>query len=104
MVLLGDPNCHVSGVVDNPAGDMGIIGSAGPFDGSLVEMSHLAKSAVLKPGQTVKTSGKGTIFPRGIPIGQIVDSRSIEYGLFIEARVKLAANLSALDEVWVLFP
>ncbi len=43
-------------------------------------------------------------FPKGIPIGQIVDSRSVEYGLYAEARVKLNANLGALEQVWVLLP
>jgi hypothetical protein len=28
----------------------------------------------------------------------------VDYGLYTEARVKLSANLSSLDEVWVLFP
>jgi len=35
------------------------------------------------------TSGLGGIFPRGIPIGQIVDAQEVEYGLATEARVKL---------------
>jgi len=28
----------------------------------------------------------------------------VESGLYTEAQVKLAANLNALDEVWVLLP
>jgi rod shape-determining protein MreC len=102
VALLGDPNCKVSAQVDT--GDMGIIGSSGPFDGSLVEMSYLPKTANLKAGQDVLTSGIGEIFPKGIPIGKVVDARSVEYGLYVEARIKIAANLSGLDEVWVLFP
>jgi len=50
------------------------------------------------------TSGLGGIYPRGIPIGKIVDAREVEFGLYLEARVKLNANLGALDEVWVMFP
>ena len=104
VVLLGDPNCKVSAQIANDSGDMGVIGASGPFDGSLVEMSYLSKNAILKSGQGVFTSGLGGVFPKGIPIGTVVDSRPVEYGLYVEARVKLAANLSALDEVWVLFP
>jgi rod shape-determining protein MreC len=104
VILLGDPNCKVSGQIENENGDMGVIGSSGPFDGSLVEMSYLSKNANLKPGQNVFTSGLGGVFPKGIPVGKVIDSRPVEYGLYVEARVKLAANLSALDEVWVLFP
>jgi hypothetical protein len=34
----------------------------------------------------------------------VVDAQPGEYGLATVARVKLAANLSALEEVWVMFP
>ena len=50
------------------------------------------------------TSGEGGIFPKGIPIGKIVDVQPVDYGSRTEARVKLAANLNALEEVWVMFP
>ena len=78
--------------------------AGGPLDNSLVELTYLSGNANLKPGQNVVTSGEGGIFPQGIPIGQIVDSQPVEFGLYTEARVKLAANLGALEQVWVLFP
>jgi rod shape-determining protein MreC len=84
--------------------DTGVIGATDPWDNSLVALGFLSRNAKLTPGQTVMTSGLGGIFPAGIPIGRIADSRPVEYGLYTEARVKLAANLSSLDEVWVLFP
>ena len=104
IVLLGDPNCHVSALVENAARDMGVLIAGGTLDTSLVELTYLASSANLKPGQSVVTSGLGGVFPKGIPIGQIVDSRSVEYGLYTDARVKLNANLGSLEQVWVLFP
>jgi rod shape-determining protein MreC len=69
-----------------------------------VQLTYLPSSANVKSGQTVVTSGLGGVFPRGIPIGQVLDSRSVEYGLYTEARVKLSANLGSLEQVWVLFP
>jgi rod shape-determining protein MreC len=104
IVLIGDPNCRVSAIVDNNARDMGVIIASGPVDTSLVQLTYLASSANLKPGQNVLTSGLGGIFPKGIPIGLVVDSRSVEFGLYTEARVKLNANLGSLEQVWVLFP
>ena len=104
VVLLGDPDCKVSALVENNTRDMGIVGAGGPFDTSLTTMSHLPKDANLKAGQTVVTSGLGGIFPKGITIGKIVDARPVEYGLYTEARLKLAANLSALEDVWVVMP
>jgi len=104
VVLIDDPNCRVSARVANPARDMGIISPIGPLEHSLVNLTYLSGNANLKSGQAVVTSGEGGIFPPGIPIGQIADSGQAEFGLYTEARVKLSANLGALDEVWVLFP
>ncbi len=104
IVLIGDPNCRVSATVENTARDMGIVLVSGPLDTSLVKLTYLASGANLKPGQSVVTSGLGGVFPKGIPIGQVVDSRSVEFGLYTEGRVKLNANLGSLEQVWVLFP
>ena len=104
VLLVGDPNCKVSALVENETRDHGVLGAAGPLESELTLLSYLPRNSTLKPGQNVVTSGMGGIFPKGIPIGKVVDSRPVEYGLYVEARVKLAANLSALEEVWVLMP
>ena len=102
VLLLGDPNCKVAARVENPTRDTGVIGAAGPLESEFVEMEYLSRNAELKPGQKVWTSGNGGIFPKDILIGQVVDSRSAEYGLTTVAQVKLAANLNGLEEVWVM--
>lgn len=104
VLLLGDPNCKVAARVENDARDTGVIGASSPLQGGLVEMGFLSRNSSLKPGQFVKTSGWGGIFPADIPIGQVADWQPAEFGLQTVARVKLAANLNALEEVWVLFP
>lgn len=103
VVLLGDPNCKVSGRVDNETRDTGIIGASSRLDTELVVMGYLSRNANLKPAQKVVTSGEGGIFPAGIPIGIIVDVQPVDYATSTEARVRLAANLGTLEEVWVLF-
>lgn len=104
IVLLGDPNCRVAAVVENERRDTGILMNASPLDPDLVELNFLARNADVKPGQTVTSSGLGGVFPRGIPIGTVVDTRAVEFGQHTQARVKLAANLGGLEEVWVQFP
>lgn len=103
VVLIGDPGCRVSArVINPPANDLGVIAPAGPLERSLVNLAYLSGSANLKPGQDVVTSGEGGVFPAGIAVGKILDSRQVEFGLHTEARVKLSANLGALDQVWVV--
>lgn len=107
VVLLGDPNCRVAAMVleGREVRDNGVIvGGSSVIDSSLVELTYLSRTSGLKPGQTVVTSGLGGVFPKGIPIGQLVDFRSVDYGLYAEARVKLAVKLNELEEVWVKLP
>jgi len=105
VALVGDPDCRVSAMVeDGNARDYGVIAS-GPgtlLDGSLVDLTYINQPRASKPGHRVLTSGMGGIFPAGIPIGQIVDTNSVGFGLYMEARVKLGANLDSVEEVWVL--
>src|SRR5277367_4921709 len=80
VVLLGDPNCKASALVENPAHDTGIINASEPLDNSLVELTYLSSGANLNPGQTVITSGLGGIFPKGIPIGLVAENaHSVEF-------------------------
>jgi rod shape-determining protein MreC len=105
VVLIGDPNCPVAAALADTS-DTGIIRgvSGGEIRGALVELTYLARSASLKPGQRVVTSGQGGVFAPGIPIGELVDSRPAGSGIYMEARVRLSVNLGALDHVWVKLP
>jgi rod shape-determining protein MreC len=102
VVLLGDPNCRVAVLVDESR-DHGIIAPAtsSPVDPALVDLSYLPRQSQLRAGQRIVTSGEGGIFPPGILVGYLVDFRSVGYGLYQEARVKLAVRMNALEEVFV---
>jgi len=102
VVLLGDPNCRVSALVEDPQRDVGILSASGPLDNSLAELTYLSGTANLKSGQLVVSSGMGGVFPGGIPIGQVMDAWPVDFGLYTQARVKLSANLGALNQVWVV--
>ena len=105
VILIGDPNCRVA-VLVRETGEMGVLSSVsgGLMDHRLVDLTHLPRNSLLRTGQTVQTSGLGGVFPAGLPVGSIVDSRSVGYGLYSEARVRLAADTSRVREVMVLFP
>jgi rod shape-determining protein MreC len=104
VTLVGDPNCKVAASVENENHDNGIVGASGPLEPELVDLDFVSRNANLKPGQDVRTSGEGGIFPKGILIGKIVDVQPAGHGSPAEVRVKLAANLNALEEVWVKLP
>ena len=106
VLLLGDPNLRVGALVqDKDVRENGIIiSSSSPLDNNMADLQYFSRNTAIKPGQSVITSGDGGVFPKGIFIGRIVDTRNNTAGLSTEARVKLAANLNSLEEVWVMFP
>lgn len=109
VVLIGDANCRVSSMVYDPltrqAVDNGVItAGSSVLDESMVELGFLSRAGQIKPGQLVVTSGLGGIFPKGILVGQVIDTRPVEFGLYTVARVKLAVKVNQLEEVWVLMP
>jgi rod shape-determining protein MreC len=105
VVLVGDPNCHVAALVADTR-ENGVIApnTSATLDPSIVDFTYLSRNSQLQPGQEVLTSGLGGIFPKGIPVGMVIDRRTVDYGLYTEARVKLHVNLNQLEEVWVVFP
>ncbi|MCW5557524.1 MAG: rod shape-determining protein MreC [Verrucomicrobiae bacterium] len=105
VALIGDPECGVSVVVSETR-DPGIIqeSSSAPDPDGFVVLRTLQRSPATMAGHRVVTSGLGGVFPAGIPVGEIVDTRSVDGGLFTEARVRLGANLNQLEEVWVVVP
>ena len=104
---MGDPNCRFSAQVQ-AVGERGAVakGIISPnntsFDRLMVDLAYLPGGSLVRPGQTVVTSGDGGVFPKGLQVGQIVDVRTNDYGMNLEARVKLAVNLNQLEDVWVL--
>jgi rod shape-determining protein MreC len=107
IIMVGDPNCRISAQVQEPrdksTAAKGIISpSASSLDRLLVDLVYVPGGSALKPGQFVITSGDGGVFPKGIIVGQIVDVRTNDYGLNLEARVKLAVNLNRLEQVFVM--
>jgi len=104
VVLVGDPNCRFSALVV-PTRDKGIImPDEASFDRQIVRFTYVPSTVTLQPGASVNTSGDGGVFPKGIPVGQLVDVATNSYGLYLEARVRLHANLNRLEEVWVMSP
>ena len=103
VVLVGDPNCRFSALIKESRSQGGIV-SPRQYNSDLrtVELTYLPNDVELRPGQAVVTSGLGGGFPKEIPVGQVVDSWVSNDGLYVEARIKLHANLNQLETVRVL--
>ena len=100
--LVGDTDCGVSALVTETR-DNGIIpGGQSTLDAGLVEWTALQHSPRVLAGQQLVTSGLGGVFPKNLTIGQVLDTRTERSGVSTTARIKLAANLDRLEEVFIL--
>jgi rod shape-determining protein MreC len=108
VVMIGDPYCRVSAFVEQSRdkGFDGIVTSSSSsiLDPSIVDLTFIESQSLVQPGLRVITSGLGGVFPKGILVGQVIDSSSVGSGLYIEARIKLAADFRHLEKVWVMLP
>jgi rod shape-determining protein MreC len=106
VVLLGDPGLMVAVLAGtNRLSGTLTAGSSGALDNNMLDLVNLfdeSQDRTVRPGDDVQTWGAGGVFPAGIPVGRVVDVTQKDYGAATQARVRLSANLDALENVWVM--
>ncbi|MDO8524908.1 MAG: rod shape-determining protein MreC [Candidatus Omnitrophota bacterium] len=95
ILLITDPNSKV-GVMINRNRQGGIL--IGLPDGRC-KMIYIALDSDVAPGDKVITAGFGAIFPKDIPVGEVVRVDKEPGRLYKSAVVKTAEDLSKLEEV-----
>jgi rod shape-determining protein MreC len=100
VLLITDPRSGVGSLIqDNRTTGIveGVAGSSG-----MARMIHIPNNAMVEIGQAVVTSGQGSIFPKGIPVGVINNIHNDPSGLFLIADILPYANLNKLEEVLIV--
>jgi rod shape-determining protein MreC len=117
VLLLSDSNSRIACELDPPpTGTVAVRGvlcggggrAAGEGELQLLyvidplRLRFLKRDVEVAPQTRVVTSGLGGIFPRGLPVGYILESTIDPAGLYREAMVMPAADLGNLQTVFVL--
>ncbi|HTW59562.1 MAG TPA: rod shape-determining protein MreC [Terriglobales bacterium] len=97
VLLINDQSSGV-GVILSDARLQGVL--AGTVDGEVV-LNDVMSDEQVPVGEKVLTSGGDRIFPKGLPVGTVVKVGKGK-DLFLNIKVKPAADLSRLEEVLVL--
>lgn len=101
VLLLADENCKVAATVEGTR-EQGIVRGERTSTTAMPEISlnFLSKTADLKPGQKVYTSGVGGVYPSGVAIGVIKDFKVRE----LDGRATLipSVDLTTLQDVFVV--
>lgn len=75
------------------------------WDGTGLQHSYLIdlpRYALFEQGDTVVTSGFSSIFPAGIPVGEIQNLEDSDDGMFYRAKVKLYVDFSSIDNLFIV--
>jgi rod shape-determining protein MreC len=96
--LLFDPSCKVAARLQNSRAQ-GIVAFLG---GHLLSLTNVPADQIVSVGDSVISSGLGGIFPEGLYIGRITDTRVKEGEMFYQIDIEPGANFSLLEEVFVI--
>lgn len=103
VLLLTDQQSHVDAMIEPGAGQNGAQGIIGGSVTGDITLDYVDKSEQVKERQLVVTSGRnGSIFEKGIPIGQVESVGSQEVELYQSIAVKPWVDFRKLDIVAVI--
>ncbi|MEW6668260.1 MAG: rod shape-determining protein MreC [Thermodesulfobacteriota bacterium] len=98
VLLIVDQNSAVDCLVQRSR-EKGIVKGVSP---GRCKMDYVLKTGDVAPGDRVVTSGLGGVYPKGLPVGEVVDVKDNPGEFFKEIRVKPMVNFAKLEELLVL--
>ncbi len=100
--LIHDPEFVVGGIVQREESRaIGLVkGQINDRDMNIME--KISWDADIKKDDLILTSGLSNSYPKGLPVGKVVNVETDNYGLSLKAEVELFAGLKTLEEVLVI--
>jgi len=97
VLLAIDPNSAID-VLSQRSRMQGILKGTGEG----FELDYVLKNADVEEGDNIVTSGFGDLFPKGLPVGKVVNIEKNKRGMFQKIVVAPAVDFSTLETVLVL--
>lgn len=98
VLLIIDQNSGVDCLVQRSR-DRGIVKG---LSTEICKLDYVAKSSDVITGDMVVTSGLGGIFPKGLPVGEVLSVSGTGGELFKDIEIRPTVNFSKLEEVLVI--
>lgn len=99
VMMITDAQSSVGGRVQRSR-DIGIVQGV-PSEGSLT-MVDIPRTADIRRGDVIMTSGIGGVFPAGIPVGRITSVEGETSGLFRTCALKTEVDFGKLEEMMII--
>jgi rod shape-determining protein MreC len=100
VMVINDANSSVDVYVEGK-NTRGILEGTGQ---TVLKLKYIVKNDEIEIGDRLVTSGKDTIFPRGLPAGIVITVNRNKPGIFADIDVMPYNNFKRLDEVLVVMP
>ncbi len=101
--LLTDPNSSFDVLVQRTRSRGRAVG-LGDENSFRASLDYILRTDDVALGDTVITSGLDGLFPKGLPVGTIVEIHKHHFGLHLELILEAAADFEHLEEVLILLP
>lgn len=101
VVLVADPRSRIDAVSQRNRAP-GIVEGLGHEADYRARMAYVEERDEVRPGDTLVTSGMGSIFPRELRIGTVADVDRDDERLLQDIVVEPAVDFSRLEEVFVI--
>ena len=98
VLLIIDQNSSVDSLIQSTR-ERGILKG---FSADACRLDYVTRPTSARPGDTVVTSGFGGVFPKGLPLGEIVSITEAPGSLFNDINVRPLVDFSKLEEVLVV--
>ena len=98
VLLLADQNSACDVIIQRSR----IRGTLQGTGSEFCELAYLQRTADVKIGDRLITSGLDNIFPKGITVGSVVALNHDLNGLSQEIKVKLSFDLNTIEEVYII--
>ena len=98
VLLIIDQNSAVDCLVQRSR-DRGMVKG---LSTEICKLDYVVESSDVAVGDKIVTSGLGGVFPKGLPLGEVVKVGVASGGLFKDIEMKPAADFSKLEEVLVI--
>jgi len=101
VMLLVDANSSVDVLVQRSRARARVRGRGSDADLGIV-VEYLGRTEEVEPGDVLISSGTGTIFPKGLPVGTVTVVERGAFGLYQRATIEPTVDFRRLEEVLVI--
>ncbi len=98
VLLVIDQNSAVDCIIQRSR-DNGIVKG---LSSKVCILDYVLKTSDVRVGDMVITSGLDRVFPKGIPVGEVIDVKNPPGGLFKDVKVRPMVDFSNLEELLVI--